>query len=46
MYSQMSAELPKVEANKERLPPGAAEAMKYVLKKLRERIDSLKADKK
>jgi hypothetical protein len=34
-----------MEARKNELPPGAIEGMKYVLKKLRERIDTLNADK-
>jgi predicted Zn-dependent peptidase len=45
MYAQMSAALPMMEARKNELPPGAIDGMKYVLKKLRERIDTLNSEK-
>jgi hypothetical protein len=41
IYSQMSASLPMMEARQAEMPPGAIDGFKYVLKKLRERIDSL-----
>ena len=43
MLRQMEAALPQMEARRDQSPPGAIEGFKYVLKKLRERIDALKA---
>jgi len=45
MLSQMQSSLPMMESRKDQMPPGAIDGMKYVLKKLQQRIDELNAAK-
>ncbi len=45
MLSQLEAVMPMIEAQKDKAPPGTMEGMKYMMKKLRARIDELNAKK-